>query len=288
MGLIRDQLVADLRLAGLRETSQRSYLSAVAALAAFHRRPLGQLTRDDVRRYLLDVQRRRSASTVRVHLCAIEFLYTHTIPRPGLMDGMPRPRRPRSNPVVLTRQEVSALFAATSSLFFRAAFSVAYGAGLRASEICRLQVRDIDAGNGILYVRDGKGGKDRLALLSAGLLTTLRQHWREARPPGPWIFPARKPLNPNIVSGSPWTDRPMDKRTLEAAFQAALRQTDIAKRATPHTLRHSFATHLLEDGTDLRTIQVLLGHARVETTTCYTHVRSDLIRRVASPLDRLS
>lgn len=287
MGHIRDQMAADLRLAGLRPTTQQSYLACVRSLAAFHRRPLGQLTRGDIRRYLLDVQRRRSASTVCVHRAAIEFLYTHTVPRPGLMDGMPRPRRPRSNPAVLTRQEVSALFAATSSLFFRAAFSVAYGAGLRASEICRLQVRDIDSANGILYVRNGKGGKDRLALLSAGLLTTLRRHWREARPPGPWIFPARKALHPSIIAGSPWTDRPMDKRALAAAFQAAVRQTDIAKRATPHTLRHSFATHLLEDGTDLRTIQVLLGHARVETTTCYTHVRSDLIRRIASPLDRL-
>lgn len=287
MGHIRDQMAADLRLAGLLPTTQQSYLNAARALAAFYRRPLAELTREEVKRFLLDLQRRRSASTVRVNVAALTFLFTHTVPRPGLMDGMPRPKVRRRPPSVLTREEVAAILAAAPAPFFRAAFCVAYGAGLRATEICRLQVGDIDAANGVLYIRHGKGDKQRLAMLSPTLLATLRQHWRESRPPGPWIFPARKPYSPLLVKGCPWVDRPMDKRTLEDAFRKALRQTDIETHATPHTLRHSFATHLLESGTDLRVIQVLLGHSNVQTTTCYTQVRTDLLRRTISPLDLL-
>lgn len=287
MGHIRDQMAADLRLAGLRPTTQQAYLACARSLAAFHRRSPGELGRDDVRRFLLDVQRRRSASTVRVHVAALDFLYTHTVPRPGLMEGMPKPKVHRRPPTILTREQVAVLLASAPSPFFRAAFCVAYGAGLRAGEICRLQVRDIDAANQVIYVRHGKGDKDRLALLSPGLLTTLREHWRLAKPSGPWIFPARKAINPRFVTGSPWSERPVDKRTLEEAFQAALRQTQIETHATPHTLRHCFATHLLEGGTDLRTIQVLLGHSSVKTTTCYTQVRTDLLRRTTSPLDLL-
>ena len=287
MGAIRDQMTADLRLAGLLPTTQQSYLHAAKALAAFYRRPLTELTREEVKRFLLDVQRRRSASTVRVHVAALTFLFTHTVPRPGLMDGMPKPRVRRRPPTVLAREEVAAILASARSPFFRAAFCVAYGAGLRATEICHLQVRDIDAANGVIHVRHGKGDQERLALLSATLLATLRQHWRDARPPGPWIFPARKPYSPLLVRGCPWVDRPMDKRTLEGEFRHALRRTDIETRATPHTLRHCFATHLLEAGTDLRTIQVLLGHSNVETTTRYTQVRTDLLRRTVSPLDLL-
>jgi integrase/recombinase XerD len=222
-----------------------------------------------------------------VHVAALTFLYTYTVPRPGLMDGMPKPKvRPRP-PTVLTREEVAQILAAAPSLFFRAAFSVAYGAGLRVSEICQLQVRDIDGSNGVLHVRHGKGDKQRLAMLSPALLATLRQHWREARPPGTWIFPARRLGSPLLIQGCPWADRPVDKHVLQEAFQKALRRTDIVKHATPHTLRHSFATHLLEAGTDLRTIQVLLGHADIQTTTRYTHVRTDLVRRTVSPLDLL-
>jgi integrase/recombinase XerD len=287
MGHIRDQMATDLRLAGLLPNTQRTYLRAAKALAAFYRRPPADLTREEVKRFLLDLQQRRSAATVRVHIAALTFLFTYTVPRPGLMAGIPWPKVRHGLPSVLTREEVATILAAAPSSFFRAAFSVGYGAGLRAGEICQLQVQDIDAANGVLHVRHGKGDKHRLAMLSPVLLATLRQHWRDARLPGPWIFPARHAYNPRLVRGSPWVDRPMDKRTLQNAFRRALRQTDIETHATPHTLRHSFATHLLEAGTDLRMIQVLLGHAKVETTTRYTQVRTDLIRRTTSPLDLL-
>lgn len=287
MGHIRDQMAADLQLAGLRPTTQKSYLHCAFALVAFYRRPADTLSRDDVRRYLLDVQRRRSASTVRVNVAALEFLFTHTVPRPGLMDAMPRPKVRRPLPTVLSREEVAAVLAGAPSTYFRAAFSVAYGSGLRASEICVLRVEDIDSAQGVLHVRHGKGDKARMAMLSPSLLAILRQHWREARPPGPWLFPARRPLRPDLCVQAPWADRPMDKRTLEEAFRTALRHTEITTRATPHTLRHSFATHLLEAGVELRTIQALLGHASIHSTVAYTQVRKDLIQRTTSPLDLL-
>jgi integrase len=287
MNDIRDQMAADLQLAGLRPTTRASYLYAVSALARFYPRPLEEITHDEVRLFLLDVQRRRSTSLVLVHRAALDFLFTHTIPRPGLMDGMPKPKRKLRPPTVLSRQEVKALLDATSSLFFRAALSVAYGAGLRSSEVCRLQVKDIDAANHLLHVRHGKGDKDRVVQLGDGLLALLRQHWRDAQPPGPWIFPGRKPMPPGACWRSPWADRPMSTHSLQDAFQRALRKTDIDRRATPHTLRHSFATHLLESGVDLRTIQVLLGHAHIATTTHYVKVQTDFIGRTPSPLDLL-
>ena len=287
MGHIRDQMAADLRIAGLRPTTQTAYLACARSLAAFHRRSPADLSRDDIREYLLDLQSRRSASTVRVHVAALEFLYTHTVQRPELTEGMPRPRVHPRPPVVLTRDEVAALLAAAPSTYFRAAFSVAYGSGLRVSEICALRVEDIDGTNGVLHVRHGKGDKARLALLGSGLLGLLRQHWKEARPPAVWVFPARRFGRPWMHRGNPWSERPVDKRILEAEFQVTARRAGIRKRATPHTLRHSFATHLLEAGTDVRTIQVLLGHAHIQTTTRYTQVRTDLLRQTVSPLDRL-
>lgn len=225
---------------------------------------------------------------MRVHVAALEFLYTHTSPRPGLMEGMPRPKIRLRPPTVLTRDEVAALLAAAPSTYLRAAFSVAYDAGLRISEVCALRVEDVDGKEGVLRVRHGKGDVPRLARLGPQLLALLREHWREARPPSGWIFPARKPIPPWLCRSAPWSDRPVHTGTVEEAFQVTLRRAGIGKRATPHTLRHSFATHLLEAGTDVRTIQALLGHARIESTTRYAQVRSDLVRRTPSPLELLA
>ncbi|APG93035.1 transposase (plasmid) [Sinorhizobium americanum] len=185
-------------------------------------------------------------------------------------------RKPQKLPVVLSVEEVADLLAAAPGpgLKYRAALSISYGAGLRASEVCHLKVTDIDSERMLIHVEEGKGGKDRKAMLSPGLLDLLRDYWREARPRG-WLFPGKPKINP------------ISPRQLNRAFTAAKHMAGIAKPATLHTLRHSFATHLLEANTDVRVIQVLLGHAKLSTTARYTHVATKLIRDTISPFERL-
>jgi site-specific recombinase XerD len=183
-------------------------------------------------------------------------------------------QEPRKAPVVLNQEEVVRLLEAAPGLKYKAAFGVAYGAGLRVSEVVALKVSDIDSQRMTLRVEQGKGRKDRYVTLSPQLLTWLRAWWRAARPQA-WLFPGQNPVNP------------MTARQLARAVCAAARAAGIAKRVTPHTLRHSFATHLLEQGVDIRVIQVLLGHAKLETTALYTRVAVSTIRDVTSPLERL-
>ena len=178
-------------------------------------------------------------------------------------------------PAVLSQDEVARLIEAAPSLKYRAALSVAYGAGLRVSEIARLKVSDIDSGRMTLRVERGKGQRERYVMLSRQLLALLREWWRAARPPV-WLFPGQNPINP------------VTERQINRAMQVAAKAAGISKRVSPHTLRHSFATHLLEQGADIRVIQVLLGHAKLETTAIYTRVAVSTIRDVESPLERLN
>jgi integrase/recombinase XerD len=193
-----------------------------------------------------------------------------TLPWPKL-----RPRLPE----VLTRDEVVRILAAARSRFWRAFFTTAYAAGLRRSEVRALQARDIDSANGLIRIRQGKGDKPRTVMLDPTLHSVLREHWRHHRLPGPWLFPAR--------AGWEWADHPVDRSRASDAFRAARVAAGIDRPVTLHSLRHSFATHSLEDGVDLRTIQCLLGHEHIETTTRYTRVRADLIRATPSPLAKL-
>ena len=183
--------------------------------------------------------------------------------------------QPRKLPVVLSPEEVARFLEAAPGIKYKAALSVAYGAGLRVSEVVSLKVSDIDSKRMMLRVERGKGGKDRHAMLSPQLLELLRDWWRIARPQG-WLFPGQNPINP------------MTTRQLTRACHAAAQMAEIAKRVSPHTLRHSFATHLLEQNIDIRVIQVLLGHAKLDTTALYTRVATNTIRQVMSPLDRLT
>jgi site-specific recombinase XerD len=206
---------------------------------------------------------------------ALRFFFNVTLDRPELAKHLAFMHEPRKVPVVLSPEEVARFLEAAPRIKYKAALSVAYGAGLRVSEVVSLKVSDVDSERMMLRVEQGKGRKDRHAMLSPVLLELLRDWYRIARPQG-WLFPGQNPTNP------------MTTRQLTRACHVAARMAEIAKRVTPHTLRHSFATHLLEQNIDIRVIQVLLGHAKLETTALYTRVATNTIREVMSPLDRLT
>ena len=217
----------------------------------------------------------RSVSSVNTAMQALRFFFSVTLDKPGLLKALFRVQGPQKLPTVLTQEEVARLLDSASSAKHKAALSVAYGAGLRASEVVSLKVSDIDSARMVLRVEQGKGRKDRHAMLSPMLLDILREWWRIGRPKA-WLFPGQNPVNP------------MTTRQLNRICHAAAHVAEINKRVSLHTLRHSFATHLLEQDIDIRVIQVLLGHAKLNTTALYTRVATSTIRKVMSPLDRLS
>jgi site-specific recombinase XerD len=213
-------------------------------------------------------------------VAALRFFFTHTLDRPDLARKLVRLAHPRKLPVVLSRNEVARLLNATTCLKHQAALSVAYGAGLRVAEVSALKVSDVDSERMLLRVERGKGGQYRNAMLSTDLLGLLRQWWKVGRQQGVmhrdgWLFPGQHAL------------KPISTRQLHRIVVEAAQAADIAKRVGPHTLRHSFATHLLEDGTDIRIIQALLGHAKLDNTAFYTKVATRTVRAVTSPLDKL-
>jgi site-specific recombinase XerD len=267
----------DLRLKGYAEATRSEYLRRVRALAAHYQRSPAELSTDQVRDYLLFLVREKgiSPSNQKMHVAAFKFFYTVTVGKPGIVDGLPYPRVPRPLLDIPSPQEVAAVLDALESSKHRLLLSCAYGAGLRVNEACTLGVGDLDSKRMVIHVRNGKGGRDRYAMLSPVLLEALRQYWRQCRPPLPHLFPGAKP------------GAPICPEAVRKALRAALRTSGVSKRITPHTMRHAFATHLLEAGTDLRVIQVLLGHASIRTTTRYVHVSTKVIARTRSPLDDL-
>jgi integrase/recombinase XerD len=234
------------------------------------------------RRFQLDqVQTGVRPPSINSAVAALRFFFTVTLERPDLARRLTIVREPRRLPAVLSVEEVTLLFAAAPGPKYKAAFATAYGAGLRVSEVVALKVGDVDSKRMLLRVEQGKGRKDRHAMLSPQLLERLRAWWREGRRlgvllPRGWLFPGRNPLDP------------LSTRQLNRAVYAAAKAAGIKKRVSPHALRHSFATHLLEQDTDIRVIQVLLGHAKLDTTALYTRVANKTIRTVTSPLDRLA
>jgi integrase/recombinase XerD len=208
-------------------------------------------------------------------VCAVRFFYGVTLDRAEIPERIAYARTPRKLPAILSADEVVRFLEAVPSLKARTALTTAYAAGLRASEAVSLRVADIDSARMVIQVRHGKGGKDRTVMLSAQLLRILRSYWRLTRPED-WLFPGRSP------------DKPIDVQVLHAACRSATRAAGLVKQVSVHTLRHRFATHLLESGTDIRIIQVLLGHCNLSTTARYTHVATTTIAATRSPLDRLS
>jgi integrase/recombinase XerD len=277
MGQLHDQMKADLTLRAYRPGTIRSYLACAKAFAAYFLLSPLHMGEDHIRRFLLHLleEKKVGPATHKMFVAALRFLYGVTLGRPEVAIRIPWPKVPRTLPDILSLAEVERLLGAIISIKHRVIIMTAYGAGLRISEACSLKVPDIDSARGLIHVRNGKRGRDRFVMLSPRLLAGLRAYWKQVRPQGPALFPGAKPgtcISPEAV-----------RRALRSAAKSA----GLAKRVTPHVLRHTFATHLLEGGTDLRVIQVLLGHASIRTTTLYTQVSQTHIGRTPSPLERL-
>jgi len=279
---LRARMIEDMTVRGFNEQTRQHYVRHVRSFAAFIRRSPDTATEEDVRRFQLHQrQSGMQPASMNTAVSALRFLFTVRLHRPDLVHRLTVVRQPRRLPAVLSVEEVTLLLQAAPGSKYKAAFATAYGAGLRVSEVVALRVGDIDSERMLLRVEQGKGRQDRHAMLSPQLLELLRQWWREGRRlgallPGGWLFPGR-----NLVE-------PLSTRQLNRAVHAAAEAAGIKKRVSPHTLRHSFATHLLEQDTDIRIIQVLLGHAKLDTTARYTRVANTTIRTVTSPLDRLT
>ena len=278
---LRQRMIDDMRMRKLEHKTQEAYIRAVCKLAAFLRRSPETATVEDLRRFQLQlVDQGTSPITLNATLTGLKFFFDVTLGRGELMAKMQTVKLPRTLPVVLSPQEVSRLIAAARNVKHQAALSVAYGAGLRASEVISLKVGDVDSQRMTLRVEQGKGAKDRYAMLSPVLLQRLRTWWRVGHAqgkilPGGWLFPGLDPMDP------------LTARQLNRAVHDAAAAAGINKRVTTHSLRHSFATHLLERKVDIRVIQVLLGHKKLETTTIYAHVATDLLQEVIGPLEVL-
>ncbi len=272
---LRQRMIDDMTARRFTEDTQRDYVRNVRNFTAFLGRSPDTATREDLRRFQLHMaQQQISAPTINAAIAALRFFFNVTLERPDLVRPLRTVNEPRRAPVVLSQEEVARLLEAAPGLKYKAALSVAYGAGLRVSEVAALKVSDIDSQRMTLRVEQGKGQRDRYVMLSPQLLELLRDWWHAAQPQV-WLFPGQNPINP------------MTPRQLNRAVHAAKILAGISKRVSPHTLRHSFATHLLEQGVDIRVIQVLLGHAKLETTALYTRVAVNTIRDIKSPLERL-
>jgi integrase/recombinase XerD len=274
MGAMREAMLREMALRGFAARTQKAYVGWMTRLVSKTRVPAEQLAESEVRAYLADLSRRGlSTSTLNQGISAVRFFFQHVLRRKWQLE-IHYQRAPQRVPVTLSPEEVSRLLDAVPSLRERAAMEIAYGAGLRLNEVLHLKLTDIDSERMVLRVEQGKGKKDRNVMLSPALLERLREYWRKSRP-RVWLFPGhggKRPLHPTLM---------------QRAFKQAKQEAHITKPVTFHSLRHSFATHLLESGVNVRTIQVLLGHRSLGTTQRYVHVAGDYLRETRSPLDRL-
>lgn len=272
---LRKRMIEALRLGGYSSCTTELYVSSVAAFAKYYKKSPALCGREEVRNWALHLQAKGiSPNGVRLRLFGLKFLYTRTLGRPEVVADLPLPKLRKTLPVVLSCAEVHGLLDALATPRMRMFFTLVYATGLRLREACVLETRDVQKERGVIHVRHGKGGSERFVTLGARLYALLRAYYSDVRPAPPWLFSGRdgKSLHPDVAI---------------KAMVVARRVARIEKRVSTHTLRHSFATHLLEQGTDLRVIQVLLGHSSLQTTTTYTHVSSKLVADVQSPLDLL-
>ena len=277
---LRQRMLDDMRMRKLKAKTQAAYIRAVESLTRFLGRSPDTASAEDLRDFQLHlVDTGVTAPTLNSIITALKFFYGTTLGTPEIVALMSPLSEPERLPAVLSAEEVAELLACAPNLKAQTALSVAYGAGLRSSEVVRLKTTDIDADRMVIHVEQGKGTKDRTALLSPALLELLRSWYRAARSkqqvrPGSWLFPGQK-------------GKHLSPRQLNRLFHQAADAAGIERQVCLHTLRHSFATHLLEKGTDIRVIQTLLGHKKLETTARYSHVASKTLLDVRSPLDRL-
>jgi site-specific recombinase XerD len=273
---LRRRMIEDMTVRNFGEKTQKDYVRHVRNFTAFLGRSPDTASAEDLRLYQLHLTDTGvRPPTINSAVSVLRFFFSVTADRPEVTKPLTFVAEPRKIPIVLSPEEVARLLEAAPGPKYKAALSAAYGAGLRVSEVVSLKVSDIDSKRMLLRIEQGKGRKDRFAMLSPQLLERLRDWWCIARPPV-WLFPGRDPM------------LPLTTRQLNRAVHTAAAMAEITKRVTPHTLRHSFATHLLEQNIDIRVIQVLLGHAKLDTTALYTRVATNTIRAVMSPLDRLT
>jgi integrase/recombinase XerD len=273
---LRQRMIEDMTIRNLAPKTQHGYIRTIKQFAAFLGRSPDTASFEDVRRFQLHLAARGvGPGALNQAVSALRFLFRITLGRRDIVEHTPFVHKPHKLPVVLSPEEVARLLDAAPSLKYRAALSVAYGAGLRAGEVVSLKVSDIDSARMLIRVEQGKGRKDRYVMLSPHLLALLRAWWRVARPQG-WLFPGQNRVNP------------LTTRQLNRACHTAAERARLDKPVSLHTLRHSFATHLLEQNIDIRVIQVLLGHAKLDTTALYTRVATKTIRAVMSPLEQLA
>ena len=276
---LRQRMIEDMRMRKFAEKTQAQYIRAVVRLTRFLGASPDTAGEEDLRRFQLHlVDHGATPQTLNVTISGLKFFFDITLNRPAVMAKMQPVKYPRKLPVVLSREEVKRLLEAAANIKHQVALSVAYGGGLRVSEVVGLRVSDIDSERMLLHIVEGKGGKDRFVMLSPVLLERLRTWWRVARAQGKmldggWLFPGLNPVEPLCT------------RQLNRAVRDAAQAAGINKRVGMHTLRHSFATHLLEQKVDIRIIQVLLGHKRLDTTALYTQVATETLREVISPLE---
>jgi integrase/recombinase XerD len=276
MSPLRQRMLEDIRLRNLSPNTEKTYVSAVRRFAEYFGCSPDRLGPEHVRRYLLHLVEERKVSweTYNVTLCSLRFFYHVTLEREEHLKGIRYPKTPKKLPVVLSRSEVARIIAGTVRLKSKTMLMTIYGTGVRASELTHLRVSDIDSQRMLVRVYQGKGLKDRYVMLSPVLLEQLRKYWKAVRPKE-WLFPGGIP------------GQPLNRGAVLHVVKKAALSAGIGKSVSPHTLRHSFATHLLEDGVDIRTIQALLGHRSLKTTALYTYVSPDKVRSLQSPLDVL-
>jgi integrase/recombinase XerD len=276
MGELYDRMARDLKLRNLAGPTQKEYLRCCCGFVRYHMKSPTELGETAIKEYLAHLQFRGAGpETLKMNVAGLKFLYGVTLDRSKVAERLPWPKVPHRKPDILSGSEVEQVLAALTSLVPAMVLMTAYGAGLRISEACRLRVEDIDGKRGLIHVRLGKGQKDRYVMLGGRLLEALRTYWVKERPQSGWLFPGRKQGTHLHSSAANW------------ALKEAVKTAKLRKRVTAHSLRHAFATHLLELGTDIRVIQVLMGHASIGTTARYAQVSKRHITSVKSPLDVL-
>lgn len=275
MGKLREQMLMDLQLCGAKPRTQEAYLREAENLAKYFNRSPAELGGDELKEYLLYLikERHLSEGTFRFYVAGLKFLYRTTLKREWPVEKIKHPRREKKLPVVLDLSEVESLFSVTKNLKHKAMLMLTYSSGLRVSETARIKLTDIDSVRMTVRINQGKGGKDRYSILSQTALEQLRQYWKKYRP-DEWLFEGQK------------KDTHITTNTIQSIFHTAKKRARITKPASVHTLRHSFATHLIEAGTSLHHVQLLLGHRSPTTTTVYLHVSRLNLAQVTSPLDK--
>lgn len=277
MGKLSDQMLEDLQLRDYARRTCKAYVDCARAFVAYHRKPPQQMGELEIRQFLMHLLETRKVgpATRKMHVAGIKFLYEVTLRRPEIVASIPWPKVPHGVPEILSGSEVMSLLDAVEAIKHRTVIMTAYGVGLRVSEVCSLQVDDIDSKRMTIRVRQGKGNLARYGILPERVLFLLRRYWALERPKKPWLFAGSQ-------SGCP-----LSAGSVRYHLAAAAKKTGLTKRVTPHVLRHTFATHLLELGTDVRVIQMLLGHRSIRSTVRYTQMTSRVLAKTTSPVDVL-